>query len=266
MSASGTHPGQRSHDRGTYTVTDDKILKSYPLEILQNSRSVVISDGPAYAYFDYQDALSLRGMALQAGFEGAKYLLAPEIAVLLRYLPDLFQQTLIDTLWNTGARINEALSLTPASFLLDGERPFVKVKTLKQRRRGKGRPTKEEQLYRLIPLTDPQYVRKMREYLTTTRISRDQRIWPVASDSTPRNWLKGAVERAERDMVTFSVLPITSHTFRHSYCMHLIQHGVPLKVVQAYAGHARLATTEQYTKVFALDVGRQFGVRFSVSD
>ncbi|MDP0947269.1 tyrosine-type recombinase/integrase, partial [Klebsiella pneumoniae] len=53
---------------------------------------------------------------------------------------------------------------------------------------------------------------------------------------------------------TFSI-PVTCHTFRHSFCMHLIQHGVPLKVVQAYAGHSRLETTETYTRVFALDVG-----------
>ncbi|MBL1810770.1 hypothetical protein ELE42_28355, partial [Klebsiella pneumoniae] len=37
-------------------------------------------------------------------------------------------------------------------------------------------------------------------------------------------------------------------------------------VVQAYAGHSRLETTETYTRVFALDVGRQYGVRFSLPD
>ncbi|ANI75705.1 tyrosine-type recombinase/integrase [Klebsiella pneumoniae] len=117
----------------------------------------------------------------------------------------------------------------------------------------------------LVPLTDPQYVRKVREFLTTLRIGKQQLLWPVQSDNTPRNWIRKALDLAKRDSVTFSI-PVTCHTFRHSFCMHLIQHGVPLKVVQAYAGHSRLETTETYTRVFALDVGRQYGVRFSLPD
>lgn len=240
-------------------------MTSQPLILSQNSRSDAISGRP-YAYFDYEDALSLRAMALQAGMETAPYLLAPEVALLLRYLPDLQQQTLIDTLWNTGARINEALSLMPESFFLDGPRPFVRLKTLKQRTRTKGRPRKQEILYRVVPLTDLQYVRKMREYFETFRLPRSLPVWPCKSDNTPRNWLNAAVARAKSDFVTFSISPITTRTFRHSFCMHLIQHAVPLKVVQAYAGHARLESTERYTRVFALDVGRQFGVRFSVPE
>lgn len=240
-------------------------MTSYPQISPQNPRSDVSSVRP-YAYFDYEDALALRAMALEAGLDTASYLLAPEVATLLRYQPDLYHQTLTDTLWNTGGRINEVLALTPESFFIDGPRPFVKMKTLKQRSRTKGRPRKDEVLYRVIPLTDPLYVRKMREYFETARLSRQQLIWPVKSDNTPRAWLSAAVERAKRDSVTFSIDPITPRTFRHSFCMHLIQHAMPLKVVQAYAGHARIESTERYTRVFALDVGRQYGVQFSVPE
>lgn len=172
---------------------------------------------------------------------------------------------LFATLWNTGARLNEALALTPASLVLDGDLPFVVLRTLKQRQRSKGRPRKDEETRRAVPLTDPLYVRKMTEFLATARRSRNEPIWSI-HENTVRNWLNAAIERAKSDRVTFSVSPITPHTFRHSYCMNLIQHGVPLKVVQAYAGHARLESTEVYTKIFALDVGRQFDVRFSFPD
>jgi len=239
-------------------------LTTFPLQISQNSRSDAISaDRVIYAYFDYADALALREMAAQADLP--RYLLAPEVSAFLRYVPDLRQQVLFDTLWNTGARINEALALTGGSFQLDGSRPFVRLKTLKQRQRGRGRPGKDEAVFRVVPLTDPHYVRKVREFITTFRIGRQQALWPVLSDNTPRNWIRKAVELAESDSVTFSI-PISCHTFRHSFCMHLVQHGVPLKVIQAYAGHTRLESTEKYTRVFALDVGRQFGVRFSVPD
>lgn len=40
-----------------------------------------------------------------------KYLLAPEVSALLHYVPDLHRKMLLATLWNTGARISEALAM-----------------------------------------------------------------------------------------------------------------------------------------------------------
>jgi integrase len=217
------------------------------------------------AYFDYADALAIRQMVLACGdLDLPRYLLAPEVAVLLAYLPDLRQRLLIDTLWNTGARLNEALALTPAGFHLDGPKPFVVLKTLKQRERGKGRPRKDEPLKRIVPLLDAGYVQRLREYLASFKPLRHAPLWPVASNETPRNWIKAARLRAERDGVTFSLPVITPKTFRHSFAMHLIQCRVPLKVVQTYMGHKEASSTEVYTRVFALDVGHQYGVRFSM--
>ncbi len=59
--------------------------------------------------------LALRQMALVQD-ELPKYLLAPEVSALLHYVPDLHRKMLLATLWNTGARINEALALTRGFF------------------------------------------------------------------------------------------------------------------------------------------------------
>ncbi|PXW51520.1 hypothetical protein DFO55_11892 [Grimontella sp. AG753] len=88
----------------------------------------------------------MRDYAAAIGAGLPKYLLAPEIAILLSYFDDLNQRMLFDTLWNTGARINEALR--PVDFELEPSRtvpqPVAVVKTLKQRQsessRGRGRP------------------------------------------------------------------------------------------------------------------------------
>jgi integrase len=64
---------------------------------------------------DYPAALALRQMALIQD-ELPKYLLAPEVSALLHYVPDLHRKMLLATLWNTGARINEALALTRGIF------------------------------------------------------------------------------------------------------------------------------------------------------
>lgn len=69
----------------------------------------------------YETAIALRRMALMQDHL-PKYLLAPEVAVLLHYLPDERQRMLFATLWNTGARITEALTLTPEDLQLNNSR------------------------------------------------------------------------------------------------------------------------------------------------
>ncbi len=64
---------------------------------------------------DYPAALALRQMSMVHD-ELPKYLLAPEVSALLHYVPDLHRKMLLATLWNTGARINEALALTRGEF------------------------------------------------------------------------------------------------------------------------------------------------------
>jgi len=41
--------------------------------------------------------------------------------------------------------------------------------------------------------------------------------------------------------------PATVHTLRHSYATHLFDAGVPLRIIQAYLGHASPTTTALYT-------------------
>ena len=81
---------------------------------------------------DYPAALALRQMALVQD-ELPKYLLAPEVSALFHYVPDLHRKMLLATLWNTGARINEALALTRGDFSLAPPYPFAQLATLKQR-------------------------------------------------------------------------------------------------------------------------------------
>ena len=62
-----------------------------------------------------------------------------------------------------------------------------------------------------------------------------------------------AASAAAGDGVTFSV-PLTPHTFRHSYAMHMLFAGIPLKALQNLMVHKSMKSTEVYTKVFALDL------------
>lgn len=225
---------------------------------------------------DYPVALALRQMALVQD-ELPKYLLAPEISALLHFIPDLYRKTLVATLWNTGARINEALALTRSDFSLAPPYPFVQLATLKQRAekaaRTAGRAPAGSQVHRIVPLSDNLYVSQLEMMVATLKIPLERRnkrtgktekarIWEI-TDRTVRTWLNEAVDAAAADGVTFSV-PVTPHTFRHSYAMHMLYAGIPLKVLQSLMGHKSVSSTEVYTRVFALDVAARHRVQFQM--
>ncbi|MCW1877225.1 site-specific integrase [Erwinia sp. INIA-01] len=223
---------------------------------LQNSpeRVTALSIAPGV---DFPTALALRRMATANGVTPF-YLLAPEVSALLHYMPDRKHHFLFSTLWNTGARIGEACTLTPESFVTDGPRPFVRILSEKVRSR-RGRPPKDA--VRLVPLTDQGYVHEIHSWMATERPKRRESLWS-ATDETMRNWLKAAVKRAAGDGVIFSV-PVTPHTFRHSYIMHMLYHRQPPKVIQALAGHRDARSMEVYTRVFALELAATLQVPFT---
>lgn len=209
-------------------------------------------------------ASRLRDLALRHTSQPA-YLLAYEVATVLHYLPDLQQRFLVDTLWHTGGRISEVLALTPDDFMLVPPRCLVALRTAKQRQRGRGRPRRDEQLKRLVPILDDSYLDRLDVFLSTFSCRRNQPMWPVCAQ-TVRNWLQGAVSRAAADGIHFSV-PVTPHVFRHSYAMHLLLCGhVHIKRLQAYLGHRSVTTTEIYTAVLALDAAAtELRLAFEVS-
>ncbi|MEX6155762.1 tyrosine-type recombinase/integrase [Providencia hangzhouensis] len=84
----------------------------------------------------------------------------------------------------------------------------------------------------------------------------------IKIDNTVRNWLRSAVEQSGSEWCFYVVNPITCKTFRHSFAMHLIFNGVPMKVIQAYLGHKKSSSTDIYTKIFTLDTMLHFDISF----
>lgn len=226
---------------------------------------------PVPAQPDYGRALALRAMAA-AYNDLPRYLLAPEIAALLHHVADWTQHALVNTLWNTGGRINEVLALRRRDFRLNEAIPHVVIRTAKQRRVGGGRPRKGKSANRVVPLSDPAYVEEMRRLFASTReefetegVTGERHALPVwsVSDRTvrklahPRGRRRGARRDPPQHRDFAARLP---PQLRHA---HALQPRAP-KVLQSLLGHEKFESTEVYTKVFALDVAACQQVRFSL--
>ncbi|MCK8417632.1 tyrosine-type recombinase/integrase [Erwinia amylovora] len=126
----------------------------------------------------------------------------------------------------------------------------------------RGKPTEAERraenaAKRLIPLLDPAFAADLKAYrdgvlFGPMRRALDEPLWTVTSRQSVLNWINAAVTRAAADGVQFSV-PVSPHTFRHSYAMYMLNAGVTDRLLMALMGHRSLKTLGIYTRVFALD-------------
>ena len=163
-------------------------------------------------------------------------------------IPGERDYVLLSILYDTGARIQELLDLSPRDFHLDSP-PFVCV-------RGKGRRE------RLCPLL-PQSARLVRQFLSAEGRQLNEQQPFLQNGRGGRLGRHGAryilvkyLRRAARSMPALSRVGISPHTMRHTKAMHLLQSGVPLVMVKDFLGHADMKSTEVYVQA-DLDMKRK---------
>ncbi|MFN8626251.1 MAG: tyrosine-type recombinase/integrase [Candidatus Binatia bacterium] len=171
------------------------------------------------------------------------YLESDEVAAILAQ-PDrtnaLGQRdhALLAFLYNTGARIQEALDVCPRAMRLESP---AHVRLL-----GKGR--KE----RICPLW-PETVHLLEALLRYHPRAPDQPIF-VNRDARPitaagvRFRLRQYVRAAAQQVPSLKAKRVSPHTFRHTAAVHLIAAGVDVTVIRSWLGHAQLDTTNHYAQ------------------
>lgn len=143
-------------------------------------------------------------------------------------------RALLLLLYNTGARISEALTVRPRDLHLERPRQV--------RLHGKG--GKE----RICPLWT-ETVTALRMLSMDTRgdetIFRNARGGQLTRDGAAYI-IERYVERAAALRPTLRRRRVTPHVLRHSCAVALLQAGVDVSVIRDYLGHASIATTSRY--------------------
>jgi site-specific recombinase XerD len=145
---------------------------------------------------------------------------------------------LLSFLYNTGARIQEALDVCPRAIRFDSPSCV--------RLYGKGR--KE----RLCPLW-PETVSLLGSLLRRQPRADDEPIFvnrygvPLGASGV-RFKLAEYVEAAAKIVPGLASKNITPHSFRHATAVHLVAAGVDITVIRSWLGHVSLDTTNHYAQ------------------
>lgn len=190
-----------------------------------------------------QCAAVLRIPTKRATRRSITYLDPEEVAAILaqpdkKTLTGQRDHVLLALLYNTGARIQEALSLTPSAVRLDAP---AQVRFM-----GKGR---KERICPLWPETAGligallrRCPRGVDEPIFTNRFGQ------ALHASGVRLRLSLYVTVAGRLLPHLREKRVTPHTFRHTAAVHLVAAGVDVTVIQSWLGHAHLDTTFLYAQ------------------
>jgi len=177
--------------------------------------------------------------------EPPRHLPTPEVAALLN-APDREtirgrrDHTLLLFLVRTGARVSEAVGVDAADLRLEAPKQVLL--------RGKG--SKQ----RVVPLADD-VARALQALCRERGLGRDERRPVFVGARGERLTRFGAthvVHRAvKRALVRDPALAretVSPHILRHTLAMRLLQAGADLMTIQAWLGHAQVATTHRYAE------------------
>jgi integrase/recombinase XerD len=159
-------------------------------------------------------------------------ILSPEeVLEFLGCVPEGKHRTILTTCYAAGLRISEAVALQVPH--VDSRRMVIRIE------QGKGRRDRYVML-------SPKLLAILRQW------------WRV---ERPQTWLfpgkklghigKEAVEVACQEARGLCGIrkPITPHSFRHAFAVHLLEQGVDVRTIQLLLGHRSLETTARYLRI-----------------
>lgn len=156
----------------------------------------------------------------------------------------LRDRVIMETLFSTGLRVSELVSLNKTTINLES-REFGVV--------GKGKKIRVVFLSPRSAAWIERYMRERNDHYQPVFI-RHSGVKPAIDDPKAGEKLRLTVRSVQRIIGRYGRLAhlpvtITPHVLRHSFATDLISHGAGLREVQEMLGHKNIATTQIYTHV-----------------
>jgi len=141
-------------------------------------------------------------------------------------------RTILTTCYAAGLRVSEAVRLKPAD--IDSQRMVIRVD------QGKG------QKDRYVMLS-PRLLEILRDWWRLEK----PKPWLFPGNIPGRHITTGTVELACQEAHRASRIPkpITPHSMRHAFSVHLLERGTDVRTIQLLLGHRSLATTARYLRI-----------------
>lgn len=176
------------------------------------------------------------------------YLSIDAIKLLLRQ-PDIStlygrrDLTLLTLMYDTGARVQEIIDLTPNSIRIN-DTPYT-IRIVGKGRKSRIQPIMKEQ----VPL--------LKHYMEENRLlGYEKQTFPLFFNNRREKFtragitylLKKYVAAAKTENKKLFPETISCHSLRHSKAMHLLQAGVNIVYIRDFLGHSSIQTTEIYAR------------------
>jgi site-specific recombinase XerD len=160
-------------------------------------------------------------------------ILSPEEVIqFLAAVTSAKHRAILTTCYAAGLRISEAIALMPPA--IDSKRMVLRIEL------GKG------QKDRYVMLS-PKLLDILRAWWRVAR----PKGWLFPGDRTGRPITRMAVEHACQHAHRRCGIakPITPHSLRHGFAVHLLESGTDVRTIQLLLGHRSLATTARYLRI-----------------
>jgi site-specific recombinase XerD len=155
-----------------------------------------------------------------------------EVQQFLACVASVKHRAILTTCYAAGLRISEVVHLKPTA--IDSRRMVIRVE------QGKG------QKDRYVMLS-PALLQILRSYWRAVR----PRDWLFPGDRPGQPITRDAVGDACQKAHRLSGLskPVTPHSLRHAFAVHLLEAGADIRTIQLLLGHRGLATTARYLRI-----------------
>ena len=139
-------------------------------------------------------------------------------------------RAVLTSCYAAGLRISEAIALTPPA--VDSKRMVIRVE------QGKGQK-------------DRYVMPKLLEILRSWWRVEKPKDWLFPGDFPGQHITRGAVNREcqKAHRICKIPKPITPHSLRHAFAVHLLEQGTDVRTIQLLLGHRSLATTAKYLRI-----------------